>query len=261
MRDAAWVSEELRGVLADLSAQQAAGVLRIVQAEIDGRSLTSLFSGPDRICTVSTYYRRKGWSHKPLFQRALELARRDYRSWMLEHGTQDALLILADSAPHAARALRQQIVGDGQAIAVLEGVLREPDAALRIMAAQHLGDTGLPGVVLALREALAREKNAEARRALVEALGRIAALRDGDRRQAAGEILDRAGMETAPKSAVAGTLGLEALSDDELERLLDNLEAAESGGADREAAAGGGGDGPADVDDRAAADLDPGAGV
>jgi hypothetical protein len=262
-RDAPWVSEGLRSALRRLSGQQAAGVLRIVQAELAGRSITSLLEGEDRICNQSTYYRRGGWRDKPAFNQALELARRDYRAWMLEHGTQEALVLLAEGAPVAARALRRQVAGDDQALGVLVGVLEEPDAGLRMLAALHLGETGSPAAVSALRAALAREEDGEVRRALVAALGRIAAWRDEDQRDAAGEILDRAGTRTATKSTVQASVGfgLEELSDAELEQLLDNLEAAEGGGAAGATATADGGDGPAGMDNGAPEVVDPGAGV
>jgi len=255
------VSEELTLVLQQLSAQQAAGVQRIVQAELDGRSLASLFDGPDRICSESTYYRKRGWSHKPAFVQALELARRDYRTWLLEHGAQEALTILAEGAPVAARALRQQVNGDEGAAAVLIGVLGSEDAGLRALAAAHLGRTGSPAAVPALRQALAREPDDETRRVIVGAIGDIAAWRDEDQRDAAGEILDRVDVKTAPKSAatVQAGLGLGELSDAELEQLLENLEAAAGGGAAGAATQDGAvrEDGPAVVDDGPPADAGP----
>jgi len=268
MQDALWVSEELRGVLRQLSGQQSAGVLRIVQAELEGRSIASLLAGPGRICNHSTYYRRGGWRDKAAFNQALGLARRDYRAWLLEHGTQEALTLLAEGAPHAARALRQQVSGDEMAVGVLIGVLEDPDAALRMMAADHLGQTGLPAAVPALRDALAREEDADVRRALLAAIGAIASWRDEDRREAAGEILDRAGTQTAPKSQVQASVGfgLEELSDTELDRLLDNLEAAEGRGAAGATAADEGLDepgraGPAGMDGGAPEDAGPGEAV
>lgn len=263
MQDALWVSGELRAALRALSGQQSAGVFRIVQAELEGRSIASLLAGPDRICNHSTYYRSGGWRDKPAFNQALELARRDYRSWLLEHGTQEALTLLAESAPHAARALRQQVSGDEQAVGVLIGVLEDPDAALRMMAAEHLGQTGLPAAIPALRDALARERDPDVRRALLAAIGQIATWRDADRRDAAGEILDRAGTQTATKSTVQASVGfgLEQLSDAELDHLLDNLEAAEGRGDAGAAETPGGRDGPAGVDDAAPEAADPGPAV
>jgi len=260
------VSEELRAGLRGLSGQQAAGVLRIVQAELDGRSITSLLDGPDRICNHSTYYRRGGWRDKAAFVQALELARRDYRSWLLEHGAREALTILADGAPSAARALRQQGTGDESAVAVLVDALDSVDAGLRSLAAESLGRTGSPAAVPALRQALAREEEPGARRAMLQAIGDIAAWRDADQRDAAGEILDRVDVKTAPKSAstVQGGFGLGALSDVELEQLLANLEAAAGGGAVGAGTAGEGArpcaptDGPAGVDGVTPEDAGPG---
>ena len=268
------MSEELGEALLGLSKQQAAGVRRIVAAELDGRSLASLFVGPDRICSESTYYRRRGWHHKAGFQRALELARRDYRAWLLEHGAHEALTILAEGAPLAARALKRQVDGDASAVAVLIESLQSQDAGLRSLAAENLGRSGSLIAVPALGAALAREEDPGARRVMLQAIGDLAAWRDEDQREAAGEILDRVDVQTAPKGTrrMEGGLGLGLgeLSDVELDQLLENLEAAEGGGvagAAAEEARGRGplasaeGDGPADVDDVASEDVDPGATV
>jgi hypothetical protein len=199
-----WVSAELGAVLARLTPQQAAGVQRIVEAELQGRSLSSLLDCPEQICTSTTYYgsgKSKGWKHKPEFNLALDLARRDYRRWLLDNGVGDALVILANAAPDAARALQQAVKGDGAAVGVLEELLRDDDANLRKLAALQLAATGLPSAVPALRAALQQEKESAVREALVEALGQIAAARDGDRRAAAISVLDRADVKTAAKQA------------------------------------------------------------
>jgi len=103
-----WASEELAKVLARLTSQQARGVVRIVEAELEGRSLSSLLDTPGQICTSTTYYgsgKRRGWKDNEHFQRSLELARRDYRQWLLEHSTGEALAILASTAPEAVGAI------------------------------------------------------------------------------------------------------------------------------------------------------------
>jgi len=196
----------LSQILAELTPQQARGVVRIVQAELEGRSLSSLLDCPDQICTSTTYYgsgKRKGWKDKSLFQAALKLARRDYREWLLHESTGEALMLLARTAPEAVRALRQQIVGDQPAIAALEVALQASEPGLRANAAKRLGQTGLSVVVPALAAALAREKDEAVKEALVEALGMVAGARDSDRRTASFGVLDRAGTETASKQAVA----------------------------------------------------------
>jgi hypothetical protein len=201
-----WASEDLTDALAALTSQQATGVIRIVEAEIDGRTLTSLLEGDDRICAYATYYGRgksdTGWKDKPEFQRALELARRDYRKWLLEHSTSEAMLILASAAPEATRALRQQISGEPGAVAALQIALQADDPEVRHNAAVELGNTGLASVVPALQAAYEQEEDPEVRKALVNALGRIAGFRDGDRRAAIGSVLSRVSEETAEKSTM-----------------------------------------------------------
>lgn len=233
-----WTSDELREAWAAITAQQARALLRIVQAELDGRDIPDLLRGDGRICSPTTYYGRghgrPGWKGDTAFQRALELARRDYRQWLLEHSTSESLAILAETGPEAARALRQQIVGDSTALAALEVALAAQDPDLRRRAAERLGATGLAAVVPALERALEREQVAEVSAALVDALGQVAGFRDSDRRAAALGVLDRADIRTAAKAA--GSLNqdeylspLAHLSDAELEMVIANLEAAQVG--------------------------------
>lgn len=225
-----WVSDDLQEVLGKLTGQQALGVLRIVQAELEGRALSTLLDCPGQICTSTTYYgsgKSKGWRGKPAFKRALELARRDIRKWMLENGVNDALTILAGTAPQAARALRQQVVGDEEALAVLIGLVASKDAEARMLAVQALGSTGLPAAVPALKSALVNEKEATIRGAILEALGAIAGLRDGDRRLAAGGVLDRADVKTAAKQAFA-------INDEEVDAAIERELARLAGGGQGE---------------------------
>lgn len=230
-----WASEELVGLLAMLSPQQARGVVRIVQAELEGQSLSSLLDNPEQICTSTTYYgsgKRRGWKDKPEFQQALKLARRDYRQWMLEHGTAEALTILSTTAPDAARALRQQIVGDRAAMAALEMALCAQEPDLRANAARRLGETGQAVVVPALWAALRREKELDVQKALVTALGQIAGWRDPDTRAAAGGVLNRAAGKTAAKLGIVVGEMPEDVTDDELEAIEKALrEQAEGGSA------------------------------
>ena len=231
-----WASGELSAALAVLTSQQARGVTRIVQAELAGEPISSLLDHPGQMCTSTTYYgsgRRRGWKDKAEFREALALARRDYRQWLLEESTGEALSILGSTAPEAARALRQQIVGDGPAVMVLEMALATQEPELRRNAATRLGETGLPAVVPALSRSLQREKEPEVREALVVALGQVAGWRDSDRRVAAMGVLDRADVKTATKQAVSVNQDeflspLVGLSDEELEQVIENLEEAEN---------------------------------
>lgn len=175
-----------------------------MRAELDGVSISSLLEGPKKICAWKTYHgsgKSKGWKHNPAFDEALTLARRDYRKWLLEHGTSEAMLVLADTAPDASRLLRQRVRGDEAALAVLEAALQDEEPALRIKAAMALGATGLPQVVPALWAALEGEEEAEVRAALIGALGGVASGYSRDMR-AAESVLDRAGTgEVASKAS------------------------------------------------------------
>lgn len=197
-----WVSEELYTALAALSSQQAAGVLRIVQAELSGKGVSSLLDCEGQICTSTTYYNRKrGWVHKPAFQQALALARRDYRGWALEWGGRDALAILAQTAPDAARALRHQVGGDAAAIEGLIRVLRTGSDEERVLAAAALGQTELMAVVPGLLSALETEQVPGVRQTILVALGNVAGSRDASRRAAIGAVLSRVGLEAGIRVA------------------------------------------------------------
>ena len=58
-----WVTDEVLTLLGGLTPKQRQGIVRIVEAELAGESLASLFAGDGRICTETTYYRAKppGW--------------------------------------------------------------------------------------------------------------------------------------------------------------------------------------------------------
>jgi len=230
-----WASDELITVLARLTSQQARGVVRIVEAELEGRSLSSLLDTPGQICTSTTYYgsgKRRGWKDNEHFQRSLELARRDYRQWLLEHSTGEALAILASTAPEAVRALRQEIVGNMPAIRALEVALQASEPELRANAARRLGETGLSMVVPALMTALQREQDPGVRSVLVDALGAVAGFRDGERRLAATSVLDRAAVETAAKQALlVSENDIDAAIERELARLAGDGQDDASGAA------------------------------
>lgn len=227
-----WVSEELAEVLATLTAKQATGILRIVEGEMEGRSLPSLLEGPDKICAWGTYHgggKSKGWKNKPEFKQALTLARRDLRAFRMERsGIAQAAETLAATAPAAAAGLRQRVLGDDRAVTVLEWTLTNAgEAALRKLAASRLGMTGLPRVVEPLETALTTESNNQVREAIVEALGMVAGGRARDL-EADESVLDRADIKTAIKEGQAVALGvkvatfepdLSVLTDEELASL------------------------------------------
>lgn len=235
MGEVQWASVELQVVLARLSPQQANGVRRIVEAELDGKYLSDLLDTPGQICTSTTYYgsgKRKGWKNKPDFQMAVQLARRDYRTWLLQNGTGEALQILAAGAAPAARALRQNVEGEAGALTQLARLLDDDDAVMRKIAAMQMGAVGLPGVIPYLAKRLAVEDNAAVKLELVAAIGSVAAFRDSERRLSAAAILDRADVKTAAKQAVS-------VNDDdinaEIKRILGELAAGSQAQAPREA--------------------------
>jgi len=242
-----WVTDELQALLGQLSAQQAQGIVRVVRAEIKGDSINSLLTGPDKICTSTTYYgsgsTHKGWLRKPAFVEALKQARSAYRAWLMETGTADALTILSEASPKAGQELRRQVTGDLEAVEALSRKLaeavRDRNVALVIVLAESLGDTGLSAARPALVGALeadwsdaAAGDGLQVYRALSHALAKIARALDPERQKAATGVLDRADLKTAAKGIVK----------DESEQVIkfdlggvppDLLRAIADGGADR----------------------------
>lgn len=216
-------SPTLAALLGRLSAQQAQGVIRVVEAELAGVSIEALFEGENAICSRSTYYHkaRGGWIHKPAFQEALAQARQEMRAHRLTHIVDDAIAELKMTTPLAARDLRRQIVGDEDAVAALARMLLDNKAAVsdRVDAALALGAIGTgrasEALVTAL-EMLADEKpHAESvkvgeqafggvRPAVVRALGLSAQGVNPQRRLASMAVLDRASKDTADKSGGSG---------------------------------------------------------
>ena len=214
-----WMSDELRELSPHLTGQQWAGVIKIVKAELAGRSLTSLLISPDRPCATSTYYGRwskkkkgtksqGGWIDNPNFTQALEWARRDYRSWLMESGTSEAMLSLSQAAAPSARELERQVVGDLVAVEALSQAMdiaiKQGDDLQVAQVARMLGDTQLSQALPALVRALEHEWEPETYGLLVEAMGRIASPLNVDRRKAAMGILDRLD-DTATRAVVQET--------------------------------------------------------
>ena len=215
-----WMSDELKEVTFQLTGQQWAGIIKIVQAELDGRTLNSLLLSPDRPCTKTTYYGRwskkkrgtksnPGWVDNAYFVQALAWARRDYRSWLMEQGTSEAMQVLAKAAAPSARELERQVVGD---VAAIEALGRQLDRAVEagreghiIKLAQALGASQLSEALPALVRALDHEWGAETTAALIGAVGNIASPLDADRQKASTAILDRAGEATAAKAVTHET--------------------------------------------------------
>jgi len=88
--------------------------------------------------------------------------------------------------------------------------------------------------VAALREALAREGEPQVQKALIEALGAVAGLRDGERRLAAAGVLDRAAVETAAKETRAheGEIAYVEVTDGELAAIAEALKREAEGGGE-----------------------------
>jgi hypothetical protein len=193
-------SDELSAKLAKLSPAQAAAVPRIVAAELAGSSVESLFNGPHKICSRSTYYRQRGWVHKAEFQAVLEQARREIRNQNLLGMVNDAISELKATTPLAARDLRRQIVGDQAAIDALLAVVLERKKSVeeRNAAVRSLAVIATPQATDALL-ALLSDANKEVRLVVIEALGISAAGTNVQRRLADIAVLDRADKLTASK--------------------------------------------------------------
>jgi len=210
-----WASEELMALSADLTGKQWAGIMTIIKKELEGIGITALLASEDRPCSTSTYYGRwskdtpgtkskPGWIDIPSWMRALNLARRDYRKYLLEHGTSEAMQVLAKAAAPSARDLERQVVGDTAAVELLsrqlDQAVDEKDEGKITKLAQALGSTQLSAGLPALGRALEHKWGVETSMALIAAVGQVAAPLNLDRQKAAMGILDRAGEATAAKA-------------------------------------------------------------
>ena len=215
-----WASDELMTLSGELTGKQWAGIVTIIKKELQGIGITELLASADRPCSTSTYYGRwskdtpgkkskPGWIDRPSWMQALKLARRDYRKYLFEHGTSEAMQVLAKAAAPSARELERQVVGDIEAIQVLG---RQLDRAVEagqethiIKLAQALGASQLSEALPSLVRALEHEWGVETTAALISAVGCIASPLNVDRQKAGMGILDRAGEATATKQVVQQT--------------------------------------------------------
>ena len=128
---------------------------------------------------------------------------------LFEHGTSEAMQVLAKAAAPSARELERQVVGDLAAIETLSQQLDRAVEAGReghiIKLAQALGASQLSEALPALARALDHEWGAETTAALIGAVGNVASPLDADRQKASTAILDRAGEATAAKAVTHET--------------------------------------------------------
>jgi hypothetical protein len=194
-------SAALQSLFTELSPSQVAGIVRIVEAELAGRSIESLFHGEDKICNRSTYYRAKGWLSKRAFHDALALARKEIRSQRLSSAVDDAIEELKLATPAAARDLRRQVTGDESAIvALLECAQNvQLEAPAREAAVNSLGAIGTPRATEMLIGLLRQADIGGLRVPILIAIGRAGAGLDAQRRMADIAVLDRADKQTADK--------------------------------------------------------------
>lgn len=175
-------SEDLLQKKGKLTPRQQAALPALVVAYHEGR-VRQLLRGPDRPCAWSTFYRPdRGWYNQPLFREVLEQARREYEDYLLRVAVDEAASLLRRTTLISAR--------------VLEGEVRE---ALEIQAPSRREDD----LSFAERQLyLLINHGDESIR--VRALGTLARLYGSIRSRgmkAATEVLDRADIETAVKSA------------------------------------------------------------
>lgn len=200
-----------------LTKGQANGVVRIVEAELSGMPIESLFHGAGKICNRSTFYRDGGWHDHPVFVETLERARQEARAQQLSSAVNETIEQLKRSAPLAARDLHRQIAGDERAIQALAGVALDESCLPpeRLEAVRSLARIASIQATEVLVSVLAQADN-EIRLSVLEALGSAGIGADVQRRMAAIAVLDRADRKTASKSDDRPS---EELPDEELERI------------------------------------------
>jgi hypothetical protein len=230
-------SGDLRALLDKLSRAQACAITRIAESELTGATRESMFYGPNRVCNRSTFYRPRGWLHKPEFRAALELAEHEVRAARLEHVIDDALAELKEATPLAARDLRRQIVGDEEAIDALAAIARDTKRKQeeRTGAILSLGMIGTQRATNALLEAL-NDAKPDIRARVIEVLGSAAGGVNSQRRMASIAVLDRADKMTANKGEQISDDDLDAEIERRLARLAKSSQAENAGSSDPDSA-------------------------
>ena len=120
-------SDELLTRLARLTNKQRAGLLRMVETRAAGLPMRRLFEGPDKICSLRTYYSKKsnGWSHQPEFKAALEMAERQYLRARMETSVAISAEMIRTAGPVSVE-LAETLVKNALYIAL--PALTEPNA-------------------------------------------------------------------------------------------------------------------------------------
>lgn len=226
-------SDQLNTMLNGLTTKQAQAVIYMAeQIELQHRSVESLLKSGDKVCSYKTYYEAGGWNDQAAFQDALRLARQEVRSARMSEAVNAALDRLKLAAPDAAADLHRQITGDHDAISGLADVLNggKYNNEQRKAAARALGSIGTPAAVEVLLKALTTVR-VEIRLDVIEALGSSASGIEPARRMASIAVLDRADVNTAEKGAGRSA---DALSDEELERIIHGSDAQRGGSGNSE---------------------------
>ena len=165
-------SEELLERMAALTWRQRSALRRVVETVGEGGSIRSLLTGPDKVCTTRTYYRRKGgWNSQERWRAALALAQEEYDRQRLS----ESVTLAAERIRRAS--LTSVELAEAVVLLALRGSEEDESSALRTLARVMMEGEGQPGQVRAATAVLARGL------------------------QAALSILDRADIETAVKSA------------------------------------------------------------
>jgi hypothetical protein len=205
-------SETLQNLLAKLTKQQAAAIVRVAEADVAGIGITDLLRGPNKICNKATYYGK--WYKREAFQEALLLALVEVRTLDFSDVVTQAREELKRTTPLAVADLQRQIVGDDGAVESLAAILRDGSSALadQRAAAIALGTIGTKRSTQALIAVL-NKCLPDARETVLLSIGVSGAGTSTQRRMASIAVLDRADPETADKS---GHKAAEELTDDEL---------------------------------------------
>jgi hypothetical protein len=210
----------LQAALDKLSPQQAAGVIRIVEAELRGVSIERLFVGDDAMCARSTYFakNRGGWKHKPEFKAAEDLARQEYRGWRLGNVVNDGTDAIKLMVPLATNEMKRQLVGDVDAIPVLQSVVLNSDYTLRQRqsAVSSLAAIATDETTRVLID-LVPQVAGKLLESVVSALGDTAAGTNAGRRAVMNSTLDRASELTAIKGGEDGSI------DEEIRQMMGEL--------------------------------------
>ena len=197
-------SVELIEALMKCGPAQARAIPRLAEARVLGLPIMWLFDkmNPDRIGTRPQYTAH--WKRDPRFVYAEGLYEKEMRAYQASVLVTKTVLRLQEIAPQATEDLQRQIVGDRQAIGVLQEIAAqtrygEEERIAAIKGLASIGTRESTEALLTIQRGLTTKSSPRIRLAVVRGIGVSASATNNVRRQADTAVLNHAAKELANK--------------------------------------------------------------